>query len=719
MLMRPAKRLPSAADQRGAVLVITLIVLLTLLVGSAYAIDTGIWFVHHGHLQTQADAAAFAGAQNFQYPCTAGGTMDQQIATTVHRYDGTTVSGGGYNGQVPITPTPSTGYSETQHNLISQINQANFINQTQPNDSGLSGSPCSDGAVDVKLSETNLSSFFPPLLSPKYITAQARVSILQETAAIHAEPFAEPLPTPNTITATLVDQSNSDAVIAGPVNLTPSADHTSWTSSSPVSVPFINAKAGGLVGLRVAMTSGSSATCGSGGVNCYAKDNVTPPIGVAYTRVWSNSGTPGLPTTAPVAPQASDVTLSPSGVAPCPNAPSGTFSNFISTSSSCTVTLTAKAIFTSSGGTALSCETASLSLEVAGKVVAITCPAGGPNGTWTSAAVSIAPNSGPTAFTLSWKLTAGTKPTGGAVAGGDKSGACTAGKPCTGSFDGSSAAAPEVVQRVYSGAYDSLTEATSNSGPILSATVADASTGNELLSLQSSSTPQSVNITVTVLGFQNSQTIPSSPIELSFGGNQENAALECGGNAGTPEFEKALVEGCPEAYGTTSAPAATACAGSPEPPVCAKENPGGGKLEKDLDKAMNQRINEGRNVCVNPNHWAAPNSVSQVLSQTPADLRMITTIITDYGALGNGTTQVPVRAFATFYVTGWAGDPCIGEANGTSSNGLAYTHDDSPGSNTGVLLGHFVKYVNTSSTGTGSGTCSQNAFGNCIAVLTR
>jgi hypothetical protein len=109
------------------------------------------------------------------------------------------------------------------------------------------------------------------------------------------------------------------------------------------------------------------------------------------------------------------------------------------------------------------------------------------------------------------------------------------------------------------------------------------------------------------------------------------------------------------------------------------------------------------------------------VSQSPTDPRLIVTIITDYGALGNGTKKVPIRAFAEFYVTGWAGDKCIGQKNGTSSNGLAYTTDDAPtGSNeNGVLLGHFVKYVSTDPTGTGSGSCSQTALARCIAILTK
>jgi hypothetical protein len=708
-------------DERGSILVVTVVVLTALLVLASYAIDEGIWFVHRGHLQTEADAAALAAAPAFQYPCTPGGTSDKLIASTVHRYDGTTAASGGYNAQVSRPPIPATTYSNTAHNLISEIDKTNFVNQSKPNDSGMTGSSCSDGVIDVKLSETNLPSFFP-FVSPKYINAQARVSILQETASLHAEPFAEPLPTPNTVTATLVDESNKDAVIAGPVTLTPSAEKTTWTTAAPVSVPFINAKAGALVGLRVAASGGATTgTCEAGGVTCYVKKS---ELGVAYTRAWTNAGTPGLPLTAPVAPQVGEVMLQPNATEPCPNAPSGTFSNFVSSSTSCKVILSANATFTSPGGTALSCATASLNLEVNGKNVNMTCPvtAGTPNGIWVSSPVTIAPNSGASSFTLGWKLNAGKKPAGAGVTGGDATtGTCANGaKACAGSFDGKTFAEPEIVQRLYSGAFDTVSEETSQSGPILGATVTDAATGNEVMSLQRSATAKSVNITVTVLGFQNSQTIPSAPIELTFGGNQENAALQCAGNAGNPEFEKALVEGCNMVYGTTSAPAATACAGTPEPPVCIKENPGGGKLKKDLDSGMEQRINEGKKVCVHQNHWASPNTISEVLTQSPADPRLITTIITDYGALSNGSSEVPIRAFAEFYVTGWEGDPCIGIANGTS-NGLAYTTDDKPAGakKEGVLLGHFVKYVVPSSEGTGSTACTQTSFGNCIAILTR
>jgi Flp pilus assembly protein TadG len=702
--MSPSRLTTLAGDDRGAVLVIFAIFMPVAILLAAFVIDSGNWFLHKRHLQVQADAGALAAAQEFQ-PC-----ANKAIYKTAGQYGGA-ASVKTPEGTVSVTTPegsegPRTLYNlqtggTPQSNIQELINSRTYYNQPSRVDSSASTSPpCTGAMVDVKMTETDLPWYWRAFSSVPYINAHARVEILQETSTGGAAPFAEPLPTPNTMTATLVDESNNDAPIAGPVTLTPSNERTSWSTASAVPVTFSNAKTGSFpVGLRVAMTSSGTTTY----------DNSGTGIGVTYSRVWSNTGTPGLPLATPVAPQVSDATLAPTGAASCPNGPTGAFSNFISSSSSCTVALSANMTF-SAGGASLTCATASLTLKAGAAAVPIPCPAGGPNGSWTSAAATVPANSGKLNFTLEWAVMAGNKPAG---ANGGTSGKCTIASPCTGTFG--------VVQRAYSGAYDSKSADADEktSGPILGATVTDTG-GKAIMSLQRG-TAKNVNINIEVLGFQISQAIPSAPVQLSFGGNQANGALACEGKTDNATLEKALAEGCPQVFATTSAPAATACTGSPKPPVCATENPGNGKLDKDLDKGMNKRINEGKNACVNPNRWAAPNTVGQVLSQSPPDPRIITTIITDSGALSNGSSLVPVRAFATFYVTGWAGDPCITQANGTSPNGLAYTKDDDPGSqSTGVLLGHFVKYIDTLNTKeAGSGKCELTSINRCVAVLTR
>jgi Flp pilus assembly protein TadG len=313
--------LRGAGSEQGSILVITAVVLLTLMVMAAYAIDTSIWFVHHRHLQTQADAAALAAAHDFQFPCTPGGAVDQQIATTVHQYDGTTAApaGTGYNPQVNVAPTPATSYSNAAHNLFSLVNQTNYINQSNPGDTGLTGSPCADGAIDVKMSETNLRSFFP-YVDPSYINAQARVSIFQQSTGSGAEPLALPSPAPSRMTATLVDQSNG-SVVAGPVSLSADTPGTTWTGNTgSITFPTPGTVPGSVaVGLRVAMGGGSS--CGSQ-LLCY--DSQGANQGIVYTRSWSNgSAVPGAPSSSPAPPQVADTSLAPTSTGGCPSP--GTF----------------------------------------------------------------------------------------------------------------------------------------------------------------------------------------------------------------------------------------------------------------------------------------------------------------------------------------------------------------------------------------------------------
>jgi hypothetical protein len=707
------------AEERGVVLVITAAVMIALLIAASYAIDTGIWFVHHRHLQTQADAAALAAAQDFQYPCTPGGAMDTGIAQRVHQYDGTLGSAysGNYNTQEPSTPTYATVYSASGHNLFSLVNQANYEHQSAPNDpppasgeSSWSG-PCADAAIDVKLTETNLPSYLP-FVNPAYVNADARVSF-EKLNGLNTGllPLAEPLPVPNAMTAYLIDEGNSNAVL-GTVNLTPTnSSKTTWTASN---VPF-TFNATGPVGMEIA-ESGGSGTVGcsnSNGVQCF---DTTDNVGLTYTRVWSHPAntTPGQPATGtPAAPQVDDVSFDPTTTT-CPT--SGGFSNFISTSSSCTVTLKITNVNFASGTGAptIDCSTAGLTVKVgSGPAQNLTCPTGTPlNGqTWTSAPITVSPSAGPTTITLGWQLKAGNKPSG---ASGGASGKCKSGNPCTGSFG--------VVQRLFSGAYDSQSSQSSNSGSILAASLTDAA-GNEIQSTQRSTTATSVNISVGVMSFQNSSTIGSAPLELSFGGNQANGLVSCPGqSAGNPQAAAAIAAGCSTSYQlNTDFTSANPCATATTPADCMDENPGNGKLDNVLDDAMNLRMygTTQRPGCSAYNYWASGNQVASILGQTPRDPRLLQLIVTDYGALSNGRNAVPIRSIAGFYVTGWSGDPCIGLRSGTS-NGLNYTGDDDPGSNTGVLLGHFVQYTNLPSSGTGSGQCVQStSLGDCIGVLTK
>lgn len=732
------------ADERGISLVIVVVFLPVAVLLSVLAIDVANWFTHHSHLQTQADAAALAAAQDFQFPCTAGGVIDQKIATTVHQYDGT--GPGAFNTQIG-NPTPSSTYNSNQNNVISLINANNYVNQSEPGDSDLSGSPCTDSAVDVKVTETNLPWFFQ-VAHVNYINARARVSIEKQSQATGVQPIAIQNPAPSKVHVTLIDETTSPPTPLGcPDAAHPcqadlqTSDNQSWSNATtPLPAIFNDALSGSMrVGLRVTLSSGTtSTTCGDTGVACYDSGSTN---GIVFIRGWSGDGTPGAvtpPATAPSPPQAQDVTLVP---------PTGGCADgyFVSSSTDCTVQANAVVQFASG----VTCADASLTIDAGGNTYDMTSPCGvGPktgsaSGTWVSPAINVPSNSGPVDFNkLDWTLTTGKKPlgagggTGTDCGDGVKHGKTTDPQPCTGNFDNNGD-----VQRAFSGAYDLNTAVGSRSGPVIQASVTagptDSNPGTEVNSVRRcsatagfvySTCQHNLVVNVGVLGLQNSETIGSAPVELRVTNPQANGAVSCpGSSAGAGQWTTDLEQGC-GVLGTTSADASTACLVAQTPPVCLSVNSGVGK---DLGPGINFLINgsANANTCVKPNHWVQPNTIDQILTQNPRDPRLRQLIITDANALSNGRGTIPIRAFATFYITGWTdkgggGNPCpTTGGNGTSSNGLSYTHDDAPAvaGSGNVLLGHFVKYNEPSGSGGGSGApCNSiNTPGDCIAVLTK
>jgi Putative Flp pilus-assembly TadE/G-like len=715
------------ADERGASLVVVVMLLPVLILFAALAIDTANWFAHHSHLQTQADAAALAAAQDFQFPCTSA--TDEQIATDVHHYDGTQSGAGNYNQQIPSPPA----HGGVSHEFISLINAPNFAEQSTPGDS-ISSSPCTARQIDVKVTETNVP-WYLSLLNVGFINAQARVTIEQQSQASGNEPLAIPSPAPTTMSATLINESNGSK-LAGPVSLSPDSSGTTWNGNTGnVTFPTPGTIPGSVpVGLRVAMGQGPS--CGSQ-LQCYDSGSAN---GIVYTRAWSVSGAPGAGSPA-VPPQAEDVTLEPTLSGGCPLT-NGTFSGFIASSSPCSVQLSPTVLF-APGAVCGTTPNVELTLTVNGQHPAMTCNSATVQTTapctsttpcvktmWSSAAVpaGTAIPDGPFSFALDWTQKFGTKPSG---ASGGTQGACGTGatgqpKTCTGTFG--------TVQRAFNGAYSQTSANSSRSGPIIGATLADTANGNALTSIRSG-TQKTLAITVNILnlGFQNAtSTEAGNPVVLHTGGNQGTYAIQCGQGNGASLFTTEMASGCQQAFATTTQPNPPICSNQPPgPAVCANQNPGGGKV---IEPGIDQRVNGSSSApkCVGPNYWTSQNTLYQIEHQNPPDPRLVQLIIVDSGAwvgVSGASFETPVRAFSTFYITGWSGptatptskggDPCFNQPDAASSNGLSYTHDDNPGSTSNVLLGHFIKYVDADPSGGGTGLCDPSIFGNCIAVLTK
>lgn len=697
-------------DESGASLVVVVLFLPVLILFAALAVDTANWFVHKRHLQTQADAGALAAARDLQFPCgsTATSPPNPQIIATAHKYDGTAV--GAYNAQVGSPPpTAGASYSAASNNVFSLVNAKDFINQpNNPNDTDVTGDPCRDKAIDLKLSETNVPWFFK-LAGVDYINAQARVSIRNLAATAGQLPLGVPSPTPEKVQATLIDESDG-STIGLPFTMTASdSTHQSWTSAQiPVTFP---STARDQVGVRVALGGGSTVTCGMPTVDCYDpgaslnQPNI-PTKGVTFMRTWSGDGTPGVIAsggTKPDPPQIRDVQVVPYNGATGTPCSDGYFSSI---GVACQVQLTASMLF----GAGVTCSQAGLTLTAASGATPATptmsCPAGGASGTWTSAPITVQPNVGPVSFTLKWTLMTGDVPVG--ATGGNKQNACTSGKPCT--------VDPIEVQRIFTGSPDLAGANASRSGPIRVVTVTEGAT--ELNSLRRcgagfTGCTHNLVITVNTYGLSDAGSIGSPAVKLRLDSPQGNFALDCGQGNGSSAFTTVMTSGCPTAFATTTGDP-SACNPPSNPPFCVSPNPGGGKR---VEPGLDQRINGGP-TCTHRNYWVSPNTIPQILNAAPQDPRLVKVFVVPTGSFqANGSSSdIPVRAIADFYITGWNGSPCT--TDGPSAT-PPYARDDAAA--TGEVIGHFVKYVESDVGGgtEGSGACDLNSINGCIAVLTK
>jgi Flp pilus assembly protein TadG len=661
------------SEDGGAVVVMVALWLPVLAVTLTFVVDVGSWFVHKRHLQTQADAGALAAAQELRFPCT-DGAITQKAAD---------YSGDVYNAQIGGTPASRV------HLLI---NSKTFYDQPTPADDTVESPPCSAGMIDVKLTETDMPWLFKPLAgvvpssAVRFVNAHARVSSMQIDQSKGSLPVGVPDVNPRSARAYFVNEATN--AVLGSVALTKAGTSNGlavWdNASAPLSVAFASTAA--RVGVVIALGGVSNTTCGQSLVQCYDAGAATttagmPTAGILYLRGWSAAGSGAQPS----APLLRDVQLVP-----------GTCADpyFSAATTSCTVAVQARADFgTDNPVTTVG---AKLTARVGGTDYPLTYNA--TTTTWTSAAtIPVSPNAGPLPVTLSWEETSGT-------VGSDT---CTTknGNKCKDAFESSNP-----VQRAFA-ATDP------RSGPIQAAQVVENGVGwansfERCSSVQTSCTHDLV-VRIGVKGsLQNASEVGDPVVALRVVGGSQNQSLDCDPNVSKLKDE--LAGGCAPFYQRNTG--ATACPGSPstlwataQPWPCVAIQTGAATNQ--VPAGMNHRIlgTEQPASCTAPNHW------SQFPNLDPHDPRIVQLVVTPFGSFsGSGNSTVPVTDFATFYVTGWTAsgngfaNPCEGQGDDPVPNGDA-----------GYIVGHFIKYIQTLNTGGGTTPCDVNAFGACVAVLTR
>jgi hypothetical protein len=544
----------------------------------------------------------------------------------------------------------------TQANVHELIDSKTYFNQASPVDSTVrTGPPCGASMVDVKLTETDLPWFFK-LMGVPFINAHARVEIRQKDSGTGGLPIAVNDTQPRAAAAYFVDESNGTVLASTPLTRTGSSGGLGmWSSAAPVPVTVDKPN----IAVRIALSgSTTDTTCGHPLVSCYEPSATS---GLLHIRGWS-----GLGTGSASAPIARDVTLSAGSCADAYFSPSG-----------CTVGVQAKIDF---GADPATLGPAQVHAVVNGNSYALTYSSS--TGLWSSTSANYA----------SLPASAGSIPVD--LAYKDNT---TKNKFVT---------FATAAQRSY-------TAASASSGPIKLAVASENGAGdaNSFRRCETGYTTCSHNLGVTIGisgNLQDAQGVGDPVVALRVTGGSQNQSLDCDPNLNKLKDE--LAQGCHPTYTKNTG---TACPGgtgslwaTPQPWPCVGLQTG--SAINDVPAGLNQRIlgNDKASSCTSPNHWASFPNLPK------GDPRIVNVFLTPFGTFqGSGNDTVAVIGFATFYVTGWAGqgngfdNPCQGNGDDTAQPGY--------------IVGHFIKYIDTIDTGGGgSSPCDLSVFGTCVAILT-
>jgi len=581
-------------DERGGAVVLFALLLPAMILILAFAIDIGNWWVHSRHLQTQADAAALAGGDNFG-DCFSPDPSVQSAANTTIQNAATAYAGNSsssYNLQV------GGGASR----VTTLFNSKTFFRGGPGADDTETQAPCQTPHLmfDVKQTEIDVPYIFGGLIDwlvpggtkiVPSVNARARVQLKKATIVQGSLPLAVPDVDPRYVTATFVNETAGGTLLAGPFNLTKGAASGGlnyWSGSGSVAVP-----ADVKVGVRIGM-GGQSGTCaaanGTGGAGYVCYDYNDSSMGLAAidgvgsggnvdapkAYVWATTNCTGSPFFSDVSPTAPGTTCGASVQA-------------IMKAGATAVDPAKKKTFTAT----LNGSTQPLTYNAA-------------NGYWSTGFVYTIPvQTGPLDVSLSWLSTTGKKATN----------------------------YPNI-QRVYSGWDD-------GSGPVKALSL---STSSSAVGAPYTFAAGTYTIGVNV-GIQGSLdlTTQASTVMLRLTGGSRTSAIACDG-PGAAEFRNSIINGCKTPYQLNTADVCPDPSPPPGPADCVPTKTGttAGPTLQGLDT---------RFASCPANNW--PN---YDVERDPRVVKLMITDFSALG--GSGTTDVPVTNFAAFYVTGWTDSKC-------------------------------------------------------------
>jgi hypothetical protein len=669
-LRRIGRRL--ACDEQGGVLVIVVLCLPVLIGFTGLVIDVGNWFEHRRHLQTQADAAVLAAAGDARFPCDA--SVDTAINARIEEYGKTR------NPQVGGTPAENVEWALNSKRWPDQDGTGDPIDNTV-----VEGTPCTAKMIDVKMTEHDLPWFLDATGLVENINVRARVSLFAITRRSGALPVGVPDVNPEAVRVWFVDETASPpATISGSSKLLKPRKNANgepifenglqiWDnaadngSGTPLPLTVEHER----IGMRVALSRDATTTdCADPVVECFDAGSTN---GLLFVR--GHATTPAVVNGSQ--PELRDAWLLPGTCG------DGYYSGLIA---DCAVQLNARIDI------APNVTSRTVDALAGGKTYGMTLDAA--DGMWkTAAAIPVATG---TSVSVDVRVRQKNGTFGATV--------CTNSNPC---------------ERTFTNVQRHVSASDARSGPIRQLVVSNA-TGTGANSLERCTTTQltcthDLVVRVGLLGgiqYASSATSPAIALRVAGGGSQ-NQSLDC--DPARSQLKEEIQFGCAPTYALNRATACPAGAselwGTAQPWRCVAIQTGAAVNQ--VPAGMNARIfgDEKATSCTSPNQWPAVLTNPLLMNGDP---RLVPVFVTPYGSFsGSGSGTVPVRNFAYFYVTGWAG------SGGGFSNPCEGFGDDLVPQGAGYIVGHFVKYIARINDGSGGDTpCDFQAASPCVAVMT-
>jgi hypothetical protein len=737
-------RAPSAKSESGAVIVMVAIWLPLLALFVSFAVDFAHFFDYSRNLQNRADAAALAAIVGYGNNCSAGFTTAKTdpIGKVAQQYAGPPISTP--SGNLPFASLPAGQTYQNQPNL-KQGTPGNFhmlLNSTDnwptganwnmgtaghtTDSTALCSSRDEDGnvgpMVDVRVTQADLGLFFPFLSFTPSISAHARAA-LQGEASTTAVPIA------------VGDSGQTPCVSVRLVNATTNAlIQTVTLAKEPVDpsnptapVQWDNATAPATFTMPVS-------------ANVYVQPFLNDCNGSGAT--YDDTTNTGLlminnhPVSDPTVAAGSAPQLTAAGVTASGTCTNGT--QYFSVGG-CTISVNAGVAFASGVGNGgqnvylvnrtwdnvnnVWVTSAKVSLHRPGT-------AGCPATAWCGDPL-IGDTSGIDQLRIDWEQTSQS------ITG---LGTCNnqAANPCKGTFD---------VQAQSFGACNGCDQP-DDSGPITFSRISEANNagliiGNDTNSFASNSTHRLV-FTFKFSGLNTATPgSPATVLRFANSTNHQTGLIDCGQGAGASDDAKVVYYGCgpgnplvtglnplfvySRAPGSGCSPATdgnTTAWPNGNNQDCVGTTPGSRRVAiicALVDRIVNNPYGTGctgggaGGTCP-ANNWSTTLGSQNILPGDPRAVQMIITSTADFTA-GADSPQawLPIRKFATFYVTGWDKNikpQCAGNE--------AYPVKGKQNSDNGAVWGRWINYEDTAGIPNGQAcVIDPSSPTNCVPALTR